>query len=67
MNKRSQLLKRSGEKSGSLSLSSLNSSLLVGGLIKVSLDEARAEPVLAEVSIRELVVVPNHLANLYIQ
>lgn len=67
MNKRSQLLKRAREKSGSLSLSSLNSSLLVGWLIEMGLHEAGAEPVLAEVSIRELVVVLNHLANLYIQ
>ncbi len=67
MNKRSKLFKRSWEESSSLSLSSLNSSLLVGWLIKVSLHEAGTEPVLAEVSIRELVVVLNHLANLYIQ
>jgi hypothetical protein len=67
VNKRSELLKRSGEESSSLSLSSLNSSLLVCRLIEVGLHEAGAEPVLAEVSIRELVVVLNHLANLYIQ
>jgi hypothetical protein len=34
-------------------------------LVEPGLHEAR--PVLAEVSVRELVVVLNHLANLYIQ
>ncbi len=33
----------------------------------MGLHEAGTEPVLAEVIVRELVVVLNHLANLYIQ
>ncbi len=61
----SELLNGSGEDSGSLGLSSLGPPLLVCGLVEPGLHEAR--PVLAEVSVRELVVVLNHLANLYIQ
>lgn len=61
----SQLLKGSGEGSGSLNSSGLNSSLLVSGLIEPGFHESG--PVLAEVSVGELVVVSNHLANLYIQ
>jgi hypothetical protein len=61
----SQLLEGSGGGSGGLGLSGGNSSLLVSGLVEPGLNEAR--PVLAEVSVGELVVVLNHLANLYIQ
>jgi hypothetical protein len=61
----SQLLQRSGEDSGGLGSSGLHSSLLVSGLVEPGLNEAR--PVLAEVSVGELVVVLNHLANLYIE
>lgn len=65
MDKRSQLLNRSREDGGSLGLSGLQSSLLVSGLVEPGLDEAL--PVLTEVGVGELVVVLNHLANLYIQ
>ena len=61
----SQQLNRSGEHSGSLCLSVVRSSLLVSGLIEPALHEARPE--LAEVSVWELIIVLNHLANLYIQ
>lgn len=61
----SQLLKRLGEGSGSLCSSGLHSSLLVSGLVEPGFHEAG--PVLTEVSVGELVVVLNHLANLYIQ
>ena len=61
----SQQLNRSGEHSGSLCLSVVRSSLLVSGLVEPRLHKAR--PVLAEVSVRELIIVLNHLANLYIQ
>jgi len=61
----SQKLNRSGEDGGSLCLSSMQSSLLVSGLVEPGLDESG--PVLAEVGVGELVVVLNHLANLYIQ
>lgn len=61
----SKLLKGSGEGSGSLGSSGLQSSLLVSRLVEPGLHEAG--PVLAEMSVGELVVVLNHLANLYIQ
>lgn len=64
MNDGSQLLKGSGEDSGSLGSSGLHSSLLVSGLVEPGLHEAG--PVLSEVSVGELVVVLNHLANFYI-
>ncbi len=60
----SKLLSWSGICSSSLGLSRLDSSLLVSGLVEPGLNKAR--PVLTEMSIRELVVVFNHLANLYI-
>ena len=65
IDKGSELLNGSGEDCSSLGLSGLGSSLLVCGLVEPGFHEAR--PVLAEVSVRELVIVLNHLANLYIQ
>jgi hypothetical protein len=62
---RAQLLKGAGEDGGGLGLAGLQSSLLVCGLVEPGFDEAR--PVLAEVIVGDLVVVLNHLANLYIQ
>ena len=61
----SEFLNRSGEDSGGLGLSGGDSPLLVGGLVEPGFNEAR--PVLAEVLVGELVVVLNHLADLYIQ
>jgi hypothetical protein len=61
----SQLLKGSGEHGGGLGLSGGQASLLVSGLVEPGFNEAR--PVLAEVLVGELVVVLNHLADLYIQ
>lgn len=61
----SEFLEGSGENGGSLGSSGSHSSLLVSGLIEPGLNETG--PVLAEVSVGELVVVLNHLANLYIQ
>ena len=65
MDNRSELLDWSGEDGGSLGLSGLQSSLLVCWLVEPGLHEAA--PVLAEVIVGDLVVVLNHLANLYIQ
>jgi len=56
----SKLLNRAGEDSGGLVSSGLDSALLVGGLVEPGLHEAR--PVLAEVSVGELIVVLDHLA-----
>ena len=61
----SELLKGSGEDCSSLVSSGEDSSLLVSGLVEPRLNEAR--PVLTEVVVWELVVVLNHLGNLYIQ
>ena len=65
MDNGAKLLEGSGEYGGSLRSPRSHSSLLVGGLVEPGLDEAG--PVLAEMSVGDLVVVLNHLANLYIQ
>ena len=60
-----ELVQGAGEHGGGLGLAGVQSALLVSGLVEPGLHKAL--PMFAEVSVRELVVVLNHLADLYIQ